>query len=92
LEVVQLNVKAITQVSTCTSKDVKAFLSKFRDAMLQLACQRKKTVSVNIGIGQLVVQPSLMVEFKQGQPSEMPLSVCSDLAGMKETNRMNGST
>ena len=63
-ETVSINHKAIGQVCLCTGEQVHSLLNKLRDLASSLSKQKKKTVNLNLLVGNLYFYPNGTVEFK----------------------------
>ena len=70
-----VNVKAIAQICGCKAHQANQFLNKLKDTVVGVTQSKKRPVSLNFLIGQLVIQPNLTVEFKNAGSNENGISL-----------------
>ena len=63
-ETVTINHKAIGQVCLCSGEQVHSLMNKMRDLALSLSRSKKKTINLNLLIGNLYFYQNGSVEFK----------------------------
>ena len=70
-ELVCPNFGAIAEVCHCRPEQLNAFLTKVKDLVVQTCANKKRTVCLNLAVGQMWFHSSMTAEFKSLQLNEI---------------------